>query len=273
MVFYITGFNSLSFQFGKSTEIAEQNALLEKHLQSFESRLNSLKTDVASLDSTSTVILENSDMSSVDLKGASSDISSRSDADQNATTGNLFDNISSLEKKSRTLEANVNALYSALIDKPDLIRSIPSIRPADGVISREFGISKDVATRSEKPYWGIDIHNVEGTPIVATADGIVEARAYSNEFGQYILINHGNGYKTRYCHLQTLPQMKEKIQPRIGARVKRGQQIGFMGRTGIILDVVSSHLMYSVLHNGKPVNPANFFFAQNFAAGFAFNSR
>ena len=69
-------------------------------------------------------------------------------------------------------------------------------------------------------------------------------------YGNMVTIDHGFGYKTRYAHLQ-------KYAVRRGQKVKRGQLVGFVGKTGKTTGV---HLHYEVLKNGQPVNPINFLF-------------
>ena len=88
-----------------------------------------------------------------------------------------------------------------------------------------------------------------GTPIYATADGLVVNAAYnSGGYGNLIKIDHGRGIETRYGHLSA-------IGVRSGQRVKRGELIGRMGSTG---RSTGSHLHYEVRIDGRAVNPIPF---------------
>ncbi|MDD3481124.1 MAG: peptidoglycan DD-metalloendopeptidase family protein [Patescibacteria group bacterium] len=99
-------------------------------------------------------------------------------------------------------------------------------------------------------WWAIDIPGPIGTPIYAADSGrIVEARyGWNGGFGNTILIDHGNGFQTRYAHMTTL-----KI---LGGYVSKGQTIGYMGSTG---RSTGSHLHFEILRNGARVNPMYYF--------------
>ena len=92
---------------------------------------------------------------------------------------------------------------------------------------------------------GVDLSNDRWTPIYATADGIVELAQFSSSFGNYVAINHGNGLKTRYGHMQMFI-----VKP--GQFIRRYQTIGYMGSTG---RSTGPHLHYEVWVGDHPVNP------------------
>jgi murein DD-endopeptidase MepM/ murein hydrolase activator NlpD len=98
--------------------------------------------------------------------------------------------------------------------------------------------------------WAIDIPGSVGTPIFASDAGrIVEAQyGWSGGYGNTILIDHGNGYTTRYAHMSSLEV--------VGGYVSRGQVIGYMGSTG---RSTGSHLHFEILINGVQQNPINYF--------------
>jgi murein DD-endopeptidase MepM/ murein hydrolase activator NlpD len=91
-----------------------------------------------------------------------------------------------------------------------------------------------------------------GTRIFATADGIVEDIIDDAAKGKAIYINHGNGYKTIYAHL-------ERVLVAKGTNVKRGKVIALSGDTGLS---IFPHLHYEVWKDGKLINPINCFFAE-----------
>jgi murein DD-endopeptidase MepM/ murein hydrolase activator NlpD len=96
---------------------------------------------------------------------------------------------------------------------------------------------------------GIDIANRKGTPIYAADDGYVVLSGRDTwGYGNQVVIDHGNGYKTRYAHLNT-------ILVKAGATVKKNQQIGTMGNTG---RSTGPHLHFEVIYNGVMRNPLGF---------------
>lgn len=125
-------------------------------------------------------------------------------------------------------------------------RFYPSISPTQGRYASAFGPRVHPVTGEVgKMHQGIDIGNDRWTPIFAPADGVVEISQPSTTFGNFVVLNHGNGIKTRYGHMQM-----SVVKP--GFFVHRYQILGYMGNTG---RSVGPHLHYEVWVNGNPVNP------------------
>lgn len=124
--------------------------------------------------------------------------------------------------------------------------AIPSRKPVEDIrLTSDFGSRSDPFTGRRRMHQGIDIPGPIGTPIYATADGIVSRAEWANGYGNLVEINHGNGLQTRYGHMSKLI-----AQP--NQRVVRGQLIGLMGSTG---RSTGSHLHYEVRIAGAAVNP------------------
>ncbi len=146
------------------------------------------------------------------------------------------------------------ALHSAWtqLDRPQLPAaavSIPSRKPVDQMqLTSDFGTRSDPFSGRAARHNGIDIPGAIGTPIYATADGLVGKAEWFGGYGKYVSIDHGNAIETRYGHLS-------EYIVRTGQRVRRGQVIGFMGSTG---RSTGSHLHYEVRIAGSAVNPMNF---------------
>ncbi len=122
---------------------------------------------------------------------------------------------------------------------------IPSIWPTTGVVSSPYGLRWG----GTDFHPGMDIANDMGTPIVATADGVVEYAGWnSGGYGNMVDINHGNGIMTRYGHAS-------QVVVRTGEHVKRGQLIAYMGSTGFS---TGPHVHYEVHVNGNRVNPISY---------------
>ena len=127
--------------------------------------------------------------------------------------------------------------------------SIPSMQPVDKLLfTSSFGVRSDPFRGTAAMHAGVDIPGTIGTPIYATADGIISHAGRQGGYGNLVQINHGRGIETRYGHLS-------KILVADNARVRRGQMIGLMGSTG---RSTGSHLHYEVRVDGKAVNPIPF---------------
>jgi murein DD-endopeptidase MepM/ murein hydrolase activator NlpD len=108
------------------------------------------------------------------------------------------------------------------------------------VVTAEFG-----AVRGSSRHQGIDLSAPAGTPVRATADGKVVYAGKDGRYGKTVLVDHGGGYRTRYAHLK-------KIETKAGKRVRRGELIGRVGKSG---NATGTHLHYEVLKNGVEVDP------------------
>lgn len=139
--------------------------------------------------------------------------------------------------------------------KRNSVRFIPSIIPLKQKDVRQLaapmGIRIHPFYKTLKKHDGVDFAAPLGSPVLATADGVVVKTDSRRSSGNSILINHINGFSTFYAHL-------ERVGVRNGQRVKKGMQIGTVGSSGMS---VAPHLHYEVIKNSRPVNPVHFFFA------------
>ncbi|MEH3122046.1 MAG: M23 family metallopeptidase [Sphingomonas phyllosphaerae] len=127
--------------------------------------------------------------------------------------------------------------------------AIPSVQPVQKLqFTSNFGIRSDPFRGTAAMHAGVDIPGPSGTPIYATADGIVSHAGRQGGYGNMVEINHGKGIATRYGHLS-------KIIVADNTRVKRGQLIALMGSTG---RSTGPHLHYEVRIDGHAVNPVPF---------------
>ena len=102
-------------------------------------------------------------------------------------------------------------------------------------------------TRTVRPHWGVDYVAPVGTPVHATADGIVIQRERERAEGNVVGVRHGQSYETYYLHLSRF------AQARIGDRVRQGDVIGYVGNTGMS---TAPHLDYRIKHRGNWINPS-----------------
>ncbi|MBQ6782248.1 MAG: M23 family metallopeptidase [Treponema sp.] len=112
-------------------------------------------------------------------------------------------------------------------------------------LTSRFGIRNDPFTGVKSSHTGVDMACPTGTPIYASMSGKVVYAGWSNIFGNYVIINHGNGYQTLYGHMS-------KTLARKGQSVSQGTRIGLVGSTGYS---TGPHLHFTVYKNGKLVDP------------------
>ena len=146
------------------------------------------------------------------------------------------------------MEKNLGSLVSVLESQAARLASTPTIWPTQGWVSSPFGYRIDPFTGKRTFHRGIDIATNFGNPVVAAADGsVIEAR-FDKFYGRTVIISHGNGMVTQYCHLE-----KYTVAP--GQKIRRGDILGYVGKTGKAL---GPHLHYEVRINDTAVNPYNY---------------
>jgi murein DD-endopeptidase MepM/ murein hydrolase activator NlpD len=124
----------------------------------------------------------------------------------------------------------------------------PSIWPVTGKIGSHYGRRRDPFTGAPEMHWGVDVAAAKGTPIRATADGRVFFARRQAEYGNLVVLEHPNGYTTRYGHLSGFKVAENQI-------VHRGDVVGYVGMTG---RATAPHLHYEVRLNDQAVNPRTF---------------
>jgi len=156
-----------------------------------------------------------------------------------------LNNINNINKKAGGIDKNLSTLMKFFEAQSTRLAFTPSIAPARGYLASAFGWRDDPFTGKRTFHYGLDIATQTGNPIVATADGLVVAAKREKIGGRTIIISHRFGYQTVYCHMS-------KFLVRPSQRVKRGDVIGLVGRTGKAL---GPHVHYEVRVNNKEVNP------------------
>ncbi|AXG71298.1 murein DD-endopeptidase MepM [Kordia sp. SMS9] len=130
---------------------------------------------------------------------------------------------------------------------------IPSLFPVKNKtvkhISSKFGaVRKHPKLKHKSAHGGIDIKAAKGTPIIATADGIVLKATVEGNWGNLIIISHDDGFETWYAHLQG-------FNTKLGATVQKGDIIGYVGNSGVS---TAPHLHYEVRQHGKRLDPMHY---------------
>ena len=114
-------------------------------------------------------------------------------------------------------------------------------------VTSPFGWRIHPVFHTRKLHTGVDLGAREGTPIYAAGDGVVERAGWSTGYGRFVMIKHVNGFETAYGHMSRIADVT-----RVGARVRQGEVIGYVGHTG---DATGPHLHFEVRINGNFVDP------------------
>lgn len=134
------------------------------------------------------------------------------------------------------------------LDRLNLYRIAAQKAPFAVPVKAAFRFTSPFGMRWGRMHNGTDFAAAHGTPIYATADGVVYSAGWGQGYGKLVKIQHAFGIETRYAHMS-----KMLVKP--GQRVSRGQQIGAMGNTG---RSTGTHLHYEVRVGGKAVNPMTY---------------
>lgn len=156
--------------------------------------------------------------------------------------------IGQVEQASAVQQDSLDSLLDSLKSKKNLLASTPSLRPTRGWISSDFGYRISPFTGRKEIHKGLDIATRQGTPIIATADGVITFSGPKWMYGNFLSVDHGYGMVTRYGHC-------EKVLKKKGDRVHRGDVIALVGNTG---RSTGPHLHYEIRLNGVPVNPVKY---------------
>lgn len=122
---------------------------------------------------------------------------------------------------------------------------MPGIWPVDGRLMSHFGNRSDPFSGMGAFHSGVDISAPSGTPIKASADGVVTSAEWAGAYGRLVVLDHGNGLQTWYAHMSRFDVVA-------GQWVKRGEIVGRVGATG---RATSAHLHYEVRRGGSAINP------------------
>ncbi|MDB5106210.1 MAG: peptidase family [Fibrobacteres bacterium] len=167
----------------------------------------------------------------------------------------VSDQILNSSLKNRQLQSKISFTSSSFKQIEEFVRyrhnlweHTPFVLPAKGQITSGFGLRLHPVTGENAFHEGLDIANSRWTPIFATADGIVTTCNQSGNFGNLVVLDHGNGYTTKFGHMT-------KIMVEKGQLVKRYGLIGYMGDSGRATGI---HLHYEVHRDGAPQNPEKY---------------
>jgi murein DD-endopeptidase MepM/ murein hydrolase activator NlpD len=172
----------------------------------------------------------------------------KSGKDEKGLIQQMRTDVERLQSEAISREESLSELEKLLHTKKEMLTHTPSVWPVMGWVTSGFGFRTNPFTGLTQMHEGLDISNRVGTPVVATAEGIISDTGNDWVHGKILVISHGFGMTTRYSHLS-------KVMVRVGQKVKRGDKVAEVGTTG---RTTGPHLHYEVRLNGIPVNPMRY---------------
>lgn len=178
----------------------------------------------------------------------------------NMQSGELLKNTSKrvddLTKRVYVESKSLDEIYDMARNKSERMAALPAIMPLAKdrckVVSG-FGYRFHPILKYRRLHSGIDLTARQGTPVYSTADGVVRVAGRNPQgyggYGVVVVVDHGFGFQTLYAHMSG-------VKVKVGQKVKRGEQVGMVGSTGMSS---GAHLHYEVIQNGKKVDPVYFF--------------
>lgn len=167
-------------------------------------------------------------------------------------TGRLVDwvnrDLLALGEELTSRERSLLELKAFIDEKTSVLAATPTILPVKGVVTAGYGYRKSPFTGQRELHEGLDIAAPYGSPIMATADGVVTFAGPLAAYGNVVFVDHGYGFSTFYGHCSS-------YRMRQGQRVRRGEVIAYVGTTG---RTTGPHVHYEVHVNGVITNPMKY---------------
>lgn len=248
-LFMFFSYFSLKNKVEHLSEVEKINLKQKVELENFNAKIQFLETQLARLQNIDLKIREMVNLevttSGTNFAGGSNPFSGDDLAEK------MIEKAEALEKEIKLREKSLSELAEYLEDRRSLFMATPSLWPARGFITSEFGWRKDPHSGVSEYHEGIDIAGPYGGHVKSTAEGVVIEAGNDAGYGKVVVIDHGYGIVTRYAHLS-------RSYVVVGQKVKKGGIIGAIGNSG---KSTGPHVHYEVRIDGVPVNPVKYLFS------------
>lgn len=227
---------------------------LDNDLYSFDSEFLAKYTNTENNESVRTDEKETASASSSigkTVEESEEEINSKNNEVENTKTTSISNNnIKNTTTSKKTNNSNSTSVKAKTEEKDPVFE-----KPIEGEILKEYAKDSFIYSETLKEWTthlGIDIKAERASVVKVAADGTVKYIKNDPRFGLTIIIEHSNGFETRYCNLLTTEFVSE------GEEVKRGQTIGTVGESSMYEIVDESHLHFEILKNSESVNPSEY---------------
>ncbi len=268
IIFGVSGLGMLHYRHGyESTEIIRvQNAKFDQEREELKAKIAELEQVVERTDRLATR-LENKDniqnkgtltksigpiseavTRPIDLKALATRAVGGAEIGPAFAMRGIEGQIGNLRDRAHQVEERLGKVYDVRKSRNAFWASQPTLWPVHGWITSPFGPRRAPTVGATHFHEGIDIAAPVGTPVMASADGVVRFSGYKSGFGKALVIDHGYGISTLYAHNSSLLVLE-------GQHVTRGMQVSAIGMTG---RTTGAHLHYEVMVDGVPVDPRRY---------------
>lgn len=240
------------------TSLREQTKIQNVQIQTFADKINDMEAELARLRSLDTKIrvLTNTKAEEPAIKSGRNSLGGRGgpepmtlSIDREKLLKDMMEKLDRLNVEAKSQEGRLHELHASLENQKSILAATPSLWPVRGYISSRFGDRESpFDTAINEFHEGLDISAPLGSPILASAEGVVTIAGRYADLGNCVAIDHGYGFVSRYGHMS-------EITVHAGQRVKAGQKIGRVGSTG---RSTGPHLHYEVAVNGAKVDPLRY---------------
>lgn len=242
-------------------DLREENARLQTQYEVLSQRLDEameVMEDIRQRDDNLYRVMFMADPVSDDVRNATYAGTNRykelEDLDNAALVTATTQKLDMLARKLYIQSKSFDEVVDFYKNHEDMLRHLPAIQPVSNKDLKRtasgFGYRIHPIYQTRIFHDGMDFSCDIGTPVYATADGVVKNARWERGYGYIVTIDHGYGYETRYAHLKSFNVKR-------GQKVVRGETIALSGNTG---RSSGPHVHYEVLQRGRPVNPANYYF-------------
>ena len=249
---YFTSNSHLKTELAKSTKDAEAQ---DEQLYNLKNRIQGLEEDlkrIRNFDSQLRVMINLDEVVETDTAQGGTKTNEFVDhylpnhnKDMLRAMNNFLDG---LADDAKLVDDRQQELIASLKKNPELSLATPTIWPTEGWVTSPFGNRLSPFTGQREFHQGLDISGKIGTPVYAPAAGTVTFTGIDGGYGKTIVLKHGTGIVTRYCHMHKYSVAKDDT-------VERGDLIGYLGNSG---RTTGPHLHYEVRLNGVCVDPLRY---------------
>ena len=229
-------------------ELRSENAALREANQSFDESARRLQEQLSLYEDRTQQLAIIAGVEQATSPIETSQVSAETGVGGPGNPNDFLPNVPDMAQRAWLMGEQLDLVNRRFQERRQWISARPAILPVKGIFTSGYGYREDPMTGLKAFHRGIDLSAPAGNEVRATADGIVAQAGKLGGFGRAVFLAHGFGFSTRYGHLA-------EIDVKPGQRVKRGDVLGRVGRSG---RATGYHVHYEVHEDGRTMNPLEF---------------